>query len=107
MIEKDKSSTKKTEIVIVRVTLQEKERLNQKALRGGTNVSEWIRRTALDKELPTLKSDRHLYANLLLIHDSLKTLRLLLTENESEEAYKNLDLIQSLIYTTIQKFLNQ
>nr|WP_146136598.1 hypothetical protein [Aphanothece hegewaldii] len=89
----------------MRVTLQEKKRLNQKALRGGTNVSEWIRRTALDKELPTPKSDRQLYANLLLIYDSLKTLRLQV-KDESEEAYKNLDLIQSLLKTMIQRFLN-
>lgn len=58
----------------IRVNDAEYETIAAKANTAGTNISEFVRSSALRRQLPPLKSDRNAYALLGQIHGEIQTM---------------------------------
>jgi hypothetical protein len=97
----------KNKKIEIRVTDEEREKIFQKAEKSGFSVSEYLRRSALDKNLNARFSKEELEAwkNLTYISNSLKNIGNILSKDDREELILEMKTINDKLKIEILKFL--
>lgn len=91
----------------IRVTEDERRKISEKAENTGLNISEYMRKSALEKYLHNRFSKEEIEAwkNLTSISTALKNLSNILSKESREELIYELKFINEQIKKEIQKFL--
>ena len=97
----------KSKKIEVRVTLQERDEIIAKSREAGLSISEYMRRSAIDKKLNVRFSKEELEAwkNLTYISNALKNLRNILNKENREDLILELKKINAELKVEILKFL--
>lgn len=97
----------KSKKIEVRVTLQERDQILEKSREAGLSVSEYMRRSAIDKKLNVRFSEEELVAwkNLTYISNALKNLGNILNKEYREDLILELKKINAELKVEILKFL--
>ncbi|WP_373747967.1 hypothetical protein [Kaistella sp.] len=97
----------KSKKIEIRVSLEERDEIFQKSVKAGLSVSEYLRRSALDKKLNVRFSEEELEAwkNLTYISTALKNLGNILSKDNREELIVELRKINERLKVEILKFL--
>lgn len=97
----------KSKKIEIRVSLEERDEIFQKSVKAGLSVSEYLRRSALDKKLNVRFSEEELEAwkNLTYISTALKNLGNILSKDNREELIVELGKINERLKVEILKFL--
>ena len=97
----------KSKKIEIRVSLEERDEIFQKSVKAGLSVSEYLRRSALDKKLNVRFSEEELEAwkNLTYISTALKNLGNILSKDNREELIVELMKINERLKVEILKFL--
>ena len=90
----------------VRVTENEKNEIRKKAIKAGLDISEYIRKVALEKKLAKRFSDEEMeaYKHLADISMSLKNLGNILNKENREELVNEIRRINEKIKSEVLKF---
>jgi hypothetical protein len=97
----------KSKKIEVRVTLQERDEIIAKSREAGLSISEYMRRSAIDKKLNVRFSKEELEAwkNLTYISNALKNLGNILNKENREDLILELKKINAELKVEILKFL--
>lgn len=97
----------KSKKIEVRVTLQERDEIIAKSREAGLSISEFMRRSAIDKKLNVRFSKEELEAwkNLTYISNALKNLGNILNKENREDLILELKKINAELKVEILKFL--
>lgn len=97
----------KSKKIEVRVTLQERDQILEKSREAGLSVSEYMRRSAIDKKLNVRFSKEELEAwkNLTYISNALKNLGNILNKENREDLILELKKINAELKVEMLKFL--
>lgn len=98
---------KRNKKIEIRVSQFEKNEISKKAENVGINISEYLRKSGLEKQLNFRFSKEEIDAwkDLTSISNSLKNLTNILSKENREELIRELKLINEQIKIEIQKFL--
>lgn len=102
-----KNNLMKSKKIEVRVSLEERDKIFQKSEKSGLSVSEYMRRSALEKNLNVRFSAEELEAwkNLTYISSALKNLGNILSKDDREELILELKKTNEKLKVEILKFL--